>query len=252
MYLRVAHLHVKPGKRRELREFYQQRVMTALAETPGCLHAALLEGVDQTDDWLSATFWKSFDDAEDYEESGLPDRLIEELEGVLEHEKQWKVELSQNMHIGYDSAMRAIEVEGFSIEDSGGRVDPRSGPQPDTYVRMVSVKADPAKIEEFKERRDQVVIPALEEVKGCRFTFLSEGIRDRHHMLSVSIWDSQQAALKYEVSGRFDAITRKLQDTMARDHEWKMALGRSVGTGLSTDPELQVRGYEIVVSGRVG
>ena len=234
MYLRLAHLHVKPGKRRDLRQFYEQRVLSALTETPGCMHAALLEG-------------QSFEHAEEYEKSGLPETLIEESEGLLEYEKQWKVELSQNLGVEYETAMRALEVEGFSVEDAGGRVDPRAGPQPYTYVRIVSVKADPEKIDEFKRRWDEVVIPALAQVKGCRFTFLSEGIRDRHHMLSVSLWDNEQAALKYEVSGRFDDLHRRLQDTLAHDHEWKTALG----TGASAEQEAQVRGYEIVAGGRV-
>ena len=53
-------------------------------------------------------------------------------------------------------------------------------------------------------------------------------------------------------SGRFAELTRKLQDTLAHDHEWKKALGQSAGAGLSTGQEAQVRGYEIVVGGPVG
>ena len=83
------------------------------------------------------------------------------------------------------ASVTPVEVEVYSVEDASGPI-PREGPQPYTYVRMVSVKADPEKIDEFKQRWDRVVIPALREVKGCRFTFLSEGTTDRHHMLSVS------------------------------------------------------------------
>ena len=251
MYLRLVHLHVKPGKRRELREFYERRAMEAFRASPGCLHAALLEGLDRADEWLSATFWRSFEDAEAFEASGVPDDFIEETEGILEAEREWKVALQRDMGVEYESAMRGPEVEGFSVEDAGGRIDPRLGPQPYTYVRIVSVKADPEKIDEFKERWDRVIVPALAEVKGCRFTFLSEGIRDRHHMLSVSIWDNQQAALKYELSGKFHELTRRLQDTLAHDYEWKSALGRSTGAGTSPDQEPEVRGYEVVVGGRV-
>jgi heme-degrading monooxygenase HmoA len=248
MYLRLLHLRVKPGKRRDLREFFQTRVMDALAEAPGARHAALLEGVDRCDEWLSATFWKSFEDAERYEASGVPETLLEEAADLLEQEKQWKVELQHNLGVEYESAMRALETEGFSIEDAGGRIDPRQGPEPYTYVRIVSIKADPEKIDEFKRRWEQIVMPALREVSGCRFAFLSEGLRDRHHMLSVTIWDNQQVALKYEVSGRFDALTRRLQDTLAADRSWKAALGAGSG---SAEVEPRARGYEIVAGGRV-
>jgi heme-degrading monooxygenase HmoA len=251
MYLRLVHLKVKPGRRRELREFYESRVMGALAQMPGCVHVALLEGRDRTEGWLSATFWKSYEQAEDYEESGLPAQLIEESEGILVHERQWKVELSQDMKVDYQSAMRALEVEGYSIEDAGGRVDPRQGPQAFTYVRIVSLKIDPEKVEEFKRRWDKVVVPVLREVRGCRFAFLSEAIQDRHHMLSVSIWDNQQSALKYELSGKFHELTRRLQDTLAPDFKWKKALAPSVGSQAS-GPEPETRGYEVVAGGRVG
>lgn len=250
MYLRLVHLKVKPGRRRDLRTFFEGRVMTAFAEIPGCRHAALLEGRDRTEGWLSATFWKSYEDAEDYEESGLPAQLVEESEGILEHEKDWKIELSQDMKVDYQSAMRALDVEGYSIEDAGGRVDPRQGPQAFTYVRIVSIKVDPEKVEEFKRRWEEVIVPALMEVRGCRFAFLSEGIQDRHHMLSVSIWDNQQSALKYELSGKFNDLTRRLQDTMAHDFKWKMALAPGAGSRVS-GPEPEVRGYEVVAGGRV-
>ncbi len=248
MYLRLVHLNVKSGKRREMREFYQGRVMSALAQARGCRHAALLEGVDRSDEWLSATFWKSFADAEAYEASGVPEQLVEESRDFIEYQKHLKVALQQDLGVEYESALRAIDVESFSIEDAGGRIDPRKGPQPYTYVRIVSLKADPEKIDEFIRRWDQVARPILRDTPGCRFAFLSEGVRDRHHMLSVTIWDNQQVALKYEVSGQFDAITRRLQDTLAADRSWKSALG--AGTGSSKDgPE--ARGYEIIVGGRV-
>lgn len=251
MYLRLVHLQVKPDKRIELREFYEERVMPELAETPGCLHAALLEGMDRTHGWISATFWDTFESAEAYEESGLPERLTEESEGLLDQERQWKVELSENMGVEYESAMRALEVQGFRIEEAGGERDPREGPQPYMYVRIVSVKVDPEKVDEFKRRWDEIVVPELMEVKGCLLTFLAGGIRDRHLLLSVSLWENQQKALKYEVSGRFDDLTRKLKDTFSQDLQWKLALkaSGSAAEGTSGQDGPQVGGYEVVAGG---
>ncbi len=150
------------------------------------------------------------------------------------------------MSLEYESAMRSLEVEGFKIEDSGGQRDPREGPQPYMYVRIVSVKVDPEKVDEFKRRWDEIVVPALMEVNGCVLAFLAEGIRDRHHMLSV-----QQRALKYEVSGKFDDLTRKLRDTFSKDMQWKTALtpGGSDSTPRSGQDGPQVWGYEVVAGG---
>jgi len=247
MYMRLVHLEVRPGKRRELREFYEQRVMTALADTPGCLYATLLEGRERADDWLSATFWQSYEQAEAYEESGLPEQMLNESDDFLDRAVDWKVELQQNMRFESKIEKKGVEVEGYSIADEAPEQDAGSM----MYVRIVSLNVDPEKLGEFRQRFGEVALPALRGQKKCRFAFLSEEIEDSHHMLCVSIWDSEQAALKYEIFGEFERLTRKLQDTFSHDYQWKMALAPSTGTVCSGVSETDIRGYEIVTGGRL-
>jgi quinol monooxygenase YgiN len=245
MYMRLVHLQVKPGKRRELREFYERRVMPTLAETPGCLYATLLEGREQADDWLSCTFWPSFDQAENYEKSGLPERMTRESEGFLERAVDWKVELTRNMSLEGHAEKRSFEVEGYNM----GNDTPTQQAGKMMYVRIVSVKVATDKTEEFRKRYQEMVLPILREEPDCLFAFLSEEIQDSHHMMSVSIWKSEQAALKFEVSGKSEAITRRMKDTFSNDYQWKMALAPSSVTSASNEPE--VRGYEIVTGGQL-
>jgi heme-degrading monooxygenase HmoA len=247
MYMRLVHLRVKPGKRGEVRECYERRVMPALAEIPGCLYATLLEGRERADDWMSATFWRSYENAEAYQQSGLPAQLLEESQDLLEHAVDWKVELQENGRVESRTAKKEIEVEGYDLSDEA----PRAGADSMMYVRIVSIKVDPERIGEFYQRYKALVLPELRAQKGCRFAFLSKEIEDSHHLLSVSIWDTEQAALRYEVSGEFDKLTRKLQTTFSQDRQWKMALAPSAGGGRSSLSEPQVRGYEIVTGGRV-
>lgn len=242
MYLRLVHFQVKPGKRRELREFYEQRVMPALAETPGCLYATLLEGRDRADDWLSCTFWPSFDQAEAYEKSGLPEQLFEESEDLLDNAVDWKVELTREGSVSSTAAKKRFEVEGYNL----GNETPSEQAAAMMYVRIVSMKIATGKIDEFRRRYHELVLPGLLAGSQCLFAFLSEEIQDSHHMLSVSIWKSEQAALKYEVSGKFEALGRKIKDTFSNDFQWKMALAPSVGAATG---EPEVRGYEIVSGG---
>lgn len=247
MYMRLVHLRVKPGKRRELREFYEQRVMSALADTPGCLYAILLEGRERADDWLSATFWQSYEQSEAYERSGLPEQLLDESDELLERAVDWKVELQENMRVESKTGKKEIEVEGYRIADEAPEQEAGSM----MYVRIVSVNVDPEKIDEFRRRFNEAVLPELRAQKKCLFAFLSEEIEDSHHMLWVSIWDSEQAALKYELSGDFEKLTRKLKDTFSHDYQWKMALAPSAVTASSRASEPDVRGYEIVTGGRL-
>jgi len=247
MYMRLVHLKVKPGKRRELREYYEQRVMSALADTAGCLYATLLEGRERADDWLSATFWQSYEQAEAYEASGLPEQMLDESDDFLERAVDWKVELQENMRVESISGKKDIEVEGYTLADEVPEQEAGSM----MYVRIVSVNVDPEKIGEARKRFNEIVLPALRAQKKCLFAFLSEEIEDSHHMLSVSIWDSEQAALKYELSGDFERLTRQLQDTFSHDYQWKMALAPSTVAGTSSVAETDIRGYEIVTGGRL-
>ncbi|MDX1644244.1 MAG: hypothetical protein R3244_07805, partial [Thermoanaerobaculia bacterium] len=66
-----------------------------------------------------------------------------------------------------------------------------------------------------------------------------------------SLWDNQQRALKYEVSGKFDDLTRKLRDTFSRDMQWKTALtsGGSEPAPRGGQDGPQVWGYEVVAGG---
>lgn len=244
MYMRLVHLRVKPGKRRELRLFYERRVMSALADTPGCLYATLLEGRERADDWLSATFWQSYEQAEAYEQSGLPEQMLDESDDFLERAVDWKVELQENMRVESVSGKKGVEVEGYTLADEAPEQEAGSM----MYVRIVSVHVDPEKIGEARRRFNEEVLPVLRAQKGCLFAFLSEEIEDSHHMLSVSIWETEQAALKYELSGEFERLTRKIQDTFCHDYQWKMALAPSAAAGAT---ETDVRGYEIVTGGRL-
>ena len=208
--------------------------------------ATLLEGRDRTDDWLSCTFWPSFDQAEVYEKSGLPERMLNESDDFLERAVDWKVELTREMSVESRRETKRNVVEGYNL----GNETPNEQAGAMMYVRIVSVKVAPDKTDEFRRRYHEQVLPVLLEEPECLFAFLSEKIQDSHHMLSVSIWRSEQAALKYEVSGRFEALTRKIRDTFSRDFEWKMALAPSATvTPGSSEPE--VRGYEIVTGGQL-
>jgi quinol monooxygenase YgiN len=247
MYMRLVHLQVKPGKRRELREFYERRVMPALAEIPGCLYAILLEGRERADDWLSCTFWPSWDQAEAYEKSGLSERMIRESEEFLERAVDWKVELTRDMSVEGRAEKRRFEVEGYNL---GNETPPQQADKM-MYVRIVSIKVATDKIDEFRKRYNELVQPQLQEEADCLFAFLSEEMQDSHHMLSVSIWRSEQAAIKFELSGKVEALTRRMRDTFSHDYQWKMALAPSTVTPGSTPDEPEVRGYEIVTGGQL-
>jgi heme-degrading monooxygenase HmoA len=83
-------------------------------------------------------------------------------------------------------------------------------------------------------------------VQGCRYAFLTEGVEERNEVISLTIWDSKQAADVYESSGLFRKLTKKVQHTFSELYQWKMAAERRSSVQVTTTEDLNVKGYHVV------
>ena len=90
----------------------------------------------------------------------------------------------------------------------------------------------------------------LQKVQGCRYAFLTEGVKERNEVLSVTIWDRKEAADVYEESGLFRKLTRKVQHTFSELYQWKLSVEKRSSVQVSSTEDLSVSGYN-VVSGKV-
>jgi heme-degrading monooxygenase HmoA len=86
----------------------------------------------------------------------------------------------------------------------------------------------------------------LRNVQGCRYAFLTEGVEERNEVISLTIWDSKEAADIYEASGLFKKLTRKVQHTFSELYQWKMAAERRSSVQVTTTEDLNVKGYHVV------
>jgi hypothetical protein len=65
----------------------------------------------------------------------------------------------------------------------------------------------------------------------------------------VTIWDSEEHAIRYEMSGAFDQLTGRLSEFFSGLYQWKLSLTPSRDDGAVVGQDLDVAGYRMV-SGR--
>ncbi len=250
MHLRFVHLKVKEGRFQDLRQFYDDRVIPAMQETKGCMFASLLQPTDHDDEFMSMTLWTSQRRAEEYENSGLYDELLDESDDFLAEASEWRVHLAGDP--GHEvPRLQDPEVEGYpvGIAVEGTRVDSTSSPH--LFVRIVAVRVQSGRFEELSQRYNEVVVPALLETPGCLAVFLVEGIQANSRALSVTVWDNEEKAVRYEMSGAFDQLVSQLSEFFSGLYQWKLSLAPSADREDVSGRDLDVAGYRVVTGRRL-
>jgi heme-degrading monooxygenase HmoA len=250
MFLRFVHLKVKKERAAEFARFYEARIIPALQDTPGCLYASLLQPTAGDDECISMTTWRSAEAAEEYEKSGLYDELLDESDEFMADATEWQVRLSDDSKTEVP-ALHDPDVECYPVEVAAvGEVVDAVGPQR-FFVRIVAARIEPGRYEELKERYDAEVKPALMATRGCRAVFLVESVKARSRVLSVTVWDSEEDAIRYELSGAFDELTAKISEFFSGLYQWKLSLGSADEASGVTGRSLDVRGFTVVTGKRI-
>ena len=244
MYMRLLQVKLKPEKVSQAVEMYNDRVISTLQKLPQCLYAGFMVSVDHADECVSLTLWDSQESTRAYEQSELFQRLMEEARPLLAESSEWKIELSKDLKLEYQPVPEAPVVKTYSVAGQrAGEATPDLGA---LHVRIVSMKVKPEKKAELERIYDAEIIPALRAVEGCRYAFLTEGIQGSSEVLSVTIWEHQRAAERYQKSGLFEKLAVKIQHTLSDLYQWKMNLERDPFRQVGTSEDTSVEGYRVV------
>jgi heme-degrading monooxygenase HmoA len=252
MYLRFIRLVVREGEESAFQKFYRERVIPTLSEVPGCIFAGLLTPW-RSEEHRSLTLWRSEQDAHAYEESGLYQMLLRESMPFLSSRTVWRAKLAEPeldldkmATLGPDAsrgtlaaletmaptsapttavpAEREIPPEGYvvSAEDVGEKLSqsPRA-----VFVRVVAIHVRPERRKEFDAIYGDRVLPALKEAPGCIGAFLAEGSRDANESLSITVWEREEAAVRYEMSEEYERLVQEIRPTLSPLSQWQLTLG---------------------------
>jgi len=251
MFMRLVNLKVKEGRLSDFARFYEERTIPALQGVKGCLYASLLKPTADDVECVSMTLWRSRENVEAYEKSGLYDELLDEMDDMMAEVVEMKVrssgEVTRDVHLLQDP-----DVEAYPVEVAGiGEVVDAVGPQ-HFFVRLVSARIQTGKFDALKERFDREIKPALMATKGCRAVFLVENTKTQERALSVTIWDSEEDAIRYEMSGGFDEQTAKVSEFFSGLYQWRLSLSASKDRTSISGKDLDVKSFQVVTGRRLG
>jgi len=171
------------------------------------------------------------------------------VQPYLSDSSEWKIQLSKDFTLEYTPVSEEPIVRSYSATTPPGEKPPASM-EGLLYIRILSVKLQPGKTEEFASIYQKEILPVLRNVTGCRYAFLTEGVEERNEVISLTIWDSKEAADIYENSGLFQKLTKKVQHTFSELFQWKLAAERRSNVQVKTTEDLDIKGYH-VVSGKI-
>jgi len=245
MYMRFLQLKLSPEFINDFKKFYETDVIPELHKTPGCLFAGLIKSKPEENEFSSLTFWKSQEEAENYETRGTFKKLFEQIKKFLSLSVEWKIQLSENMELQYNPVQVEPIIKNYVVTaPNENNISLYSSSN--MCVRILSLKIQSDKIDEFKKLYSEVVIPTLRQTQGCRYVFLIESIHEKNEFISVTIWENKEDANKYESSRKYREITDKIKHTFSQFYLWKMSLENEHLRKVITSEDFKIEKYDLV------
>ena len=246
MYMRMVHIKVRKGELENLREHYDKHVIPTLQEIKGCFYAGLMQSTHHPDECISMTLWKSQADTEAYERGGVYQTLLQNTKPYLSESTESRIQLSEDLTLEYVPVPEEPVVETYNVEDSDEVPTFEEGKYKTPWLRTVSLKVREGKLEEFKSIYRERAVPALREVKGCRYVFLTQRVEKRNEVISVTIWDSKEAAESYVRSGLFHKLLESQKHTLSELYQWKMDQQEDEQRHVATSEDLAVETFDVL------
>ncbi len=247
MHMRFVRLKIKEEKVWDAKTFYEESVFPQLERTDGCLFAGFLQGTVHGNDTISMTVWTNAEAAAEYVDGGLFDRLLDETDELLQETEEWVTDLpgvgDSVVFSGIEPEVETWDVARPPDEDVLDRIGDRR-----IFVRMVAVRLRKVAFDEFEQRFETEVQPALAETPGCLGALLIAQADDPSRVLSVTIWAREEDAVRYGLSGEFDRLTLRLKDTFSDLFQWNAAMSSDpVVSSMASGRGLDIQGYHLVI-----
>ncbi len=236
MYMRLLNVEIDRDGAGLLRKLYDEKVITALQQVEGCRYAGLMQSVAKPERCISLTLWDSPGHALAYERSGLYGRLLEESKIFFSQPVEYTIKLSEDLQVEYVPVSTGPVARAYPVAAQSGPGKKGRDLSQAVWLRIVSLKILPGKMEQFKQLYVRHSIPVLRAEPGCRHVYLLENDQGNDEVFSITIWDSREQAAAYEQSGKFEKLIDIQKETLSGHAQEKLLggaadPGRSHGTG---------------------
>lgn len=247
MYLRLVQARVSADRLTEYQHHYEGDVLSALERTKGCLFAALARRAGSGDAAISLTLWEKREYAEEYERSGLFKSLLEKSRPFFSDPSSWELRLSEDLRLEYGPVPDEPVVTAYegAISDDDPIAHPRLSC---SFLRIVSMLIQPGKEADFEALYLTRVLPDLRSEPGCCSVQLARSIANPLEFISFTVWESREAAERYESSGRFATLRDRLRPALSSLYLWKMQQEADPALTTLTSDDVSVTRYAVLVA----
>ncbi len=247
MYIRIVSAKFKPESIAIIRELYQRSIIPQLQKVHGCLYLGLMQEERQRDEGITMTLWDSYASVRDYQKSGVYEQLLAQMQPYLSNRSDYRINLSDNYELDYSPVEEKPKVASYASLVQKERDIMSSEDHPLLLMRIISLKIQPGKMEEFRKIYSEQIIPALRQVKGCRNAFLSDRLEESNEIISLTVWENKQDLARYIESGLYKKLAGKVRHLYSDLYQWKLAHRTERSGLLVTSEDLKERSYRIVI-----
>jgi heme-degrading monooxygenase HmoA len=103
-------------------------------------------------------------------------------------------------------------------------------------MRMLQVKIRQGELPGFVHLYEERIIPALQRNGGCLYACLMQSVLQSDEGISMTLWRSEEDALRYERSGLFMQLVAEARPFFANSTEWNLQLSKDFTLEYSQDP----------------
>ena len=244
--MRFVHLSIRIEFENTFSRYYNTIVLPQLQKMDGCRMAGLIKSITNKGKFVSLTLWDEKSNAEKYEKSEIYKNLSEQISQFLSESSEWKIQLSDDLKLEYKPVLEIPLRKNYAVAVRTHYT--KSSPERPSgmYIRIVSLKIQPGKVEEFTDLYSKEIIPALESTIGCNYAYLTENLKESNEFLSMSIWEDKSFADQYEASGKFSELTSKVKHTFSKFYLWKMELEQESKRKVETSEDMKIDNYTMV------
>lgn len=249
MFLRLVQAGFKMEFLEEIKGIYDQKILPALQNTPGCLCACLIHNEVDKEEGISITLWDSKEHAEQYVKSGLYQKLLNHLKPYFLDSAEWKIQLSEDLKLEYQPVPEEPTVSSYTTLAAKDSKIALKNKTDQMYLRILRIKVKDNKMAELKLIYEQQILPQLQSVKGFHYGHLSENTEQKNEAISFTLWQTKEDAERYESTGLYRDFINKTKHTFSELYQWKMTLDKSPHRKMVTTEDADVVTYTLV-SGR--
>ena len=184
MYVQMAWGRARSGAWEDLRQFYVEKVIPFTMGMPGLKERQLWRGTSDPDEMAFWSVWESLGELRNYETS----QTRRELAGDAE----------QYFHpMAYP--MGETWIKHFEIVESGDDSTGEAGPE-HPLIMMAWGKLRLGSWDQYEQFYRSQVLEGTASVEGLKERMLLRSTEDPDEGISVSVWDTEEALLRYERS----------------------------------------------------